>query len=285
MKIFLATLLLIFCKATSHAQLNLPELSPEGEILQKAGFTSISIHYGRPAARGRKIMGDVVPYNVLWRTGAGNCSTISFDDDVFINNTKVAAGIYAILTIPGEKSWTVLFNSDTSKRYGDPKEYDVKTELLRFNVTPKTSGRFYESLTISLDIVRYDVVLYLAWENTEINFRIATGAHEKTMAEIEKAIEANPKNQDELSMASYYYFMNNESPEKMLKWLDMALALGEERWVYHQKVDVLERLKRYNDARKSAQAAIGFLTRSKPVDWEISVSDYQTRMGKWPLSD
>lgn len=160
MKIFLLTLLLIFCKTTSHAQLNLPDLSPEGEILQQAGFTTIKIRYGRPAARGRKIMGDVVPYNSLWRTGAGRCSTISFDNDVFINNAKVSAGVYAILTIPGEKNWTVLFNSDTSKLYGDPREYDVKTEVIRFSVIPKKAGRFYESLTIDLDIVLYDAVLY-----------------------------------------------------------------------------------------------------------------------------
>lgn len=125
----------------------------------------------------------------------------------------------------------------------------------------------------------------LAWENTEISFRIATGSHQKTMAEIEKAIETNPKNQEMLSMSSYYYFMNNESPGKILEWLDMALALGEERWVYHQKIDVLERLKKYNEARKAAQAAIVFLTRTKPVEWESSVNNYEVRMKKWPVSD
>jgi tetratricopeptide (TPR) repeat protein len=138
---------------------------------------------------------------------------------------------------------------------------------------------------MDLDIVLYDAVLYLAWENTEINFRILTGSHQKAMAEIQKAIETNPKNQDILATASYYYFMNNESPEKMLKWLDMALALGEERWVYHQKVDVLERLNKYNEARTTAQAAISFLTKTKPVEWKNSVNNYEARMKNWPLSD
>jgi tetratricopeptide (TPR) repeat protein len=281
MKISFLTVLFIFCKIALHAQLNLPELSPEGKIFQKAGLTMINIHYGRPAARERKIMGDVVPYNTLWRTGAGKCSTISFDNDVVINNTKISAGIYAILTIPAEKKWTVLFNSDTSKAYGDPREYDEKTEVLRFTAIPKKTDRFYESLSIDIDVVRNDAVLYLAWENTQINFLIATGSHQKAMAGIEEAIESNPNNQDILSMASYYYFMNNEDPEKILKWLNMALALGEERWVYHQKVDVLERIKNYNEARKTAQAAIGFLTRTKPVEWESSVRGYEARMKKW----
>jgi tetratricopeptide (TPR) repeat protein len=228
-------------------------------------------------------MGDVVSYNTLWRTGAGKCSTISFDNDVFINNMKVSAGVYAILTIPGEKQWTVLFNSDTSKAYGDPREYDEKTEVLRFTAVPRRTDRFYESLSINIDVVRNDAVLYLAWENTQINFLIATGSHQKAMAAIGEAIESDPNNQDILSMASYYYFMNNENPEKMLEWLNMALALGEERRVYHQKVDVLERIKNYSEARKTAYAAIGFLTRTKPVEWESSVRSYEARMKKWPV--
>lgn len=285
MKIYFLTVLFIICNTASHAQLNLPELSPEGKIFQKAGLTTINIRYSRPAARERKIMGDVVPYNTLWRTGAGKCSTISFDNDVFINNTKISAGIYAILTMPAEKEWIVLFNSDTSKVYGDPREYDQKTEVLRFTAIPKITERFYESLSINIDVVRNDAVLYLAWENTQIDFLIATGSHQKAMAEIEEAIESNPNNQDILSMASYYYFMNNEDPEKILKWLNMALALREERWVYHQKVDVLERIKNYNEARKTAHAAIGFLTRTKPVEWESSVRSYEARMKKWPIHD
>ena len=64
------------------AQVNFPPLSPQGSIRQKVGVTTISVIYERPAARGRKVFGELVPYNKLWRTGAGNCTKIKFDEDV-----------------------------------------------------------------------------------------------------------------------------------------------------------------------------------------------------------
>lgn len=271
-----------FSTTISFAQLNLPELSPEGKIHQEVGYTTIDIRYGRPSARERKIMGELVPYKKLWRTGAGACSTITFDQEVIINNKTIPPGTYAFLTIPDVKEWTVMLNSDISKVYGDPSEYDVKTEIVNFKVKPEKTTRFYESLTFDLDIVRYDAVFYLAWENTQIHFPIATRSHEKAIAEINKALEKNPDDQEILSTASYYHFMNNEEPGKILKWLDKALSLGEDRWVFYQKVDVLERMKNYTEANKTAITAIDFLKRTKPEGWEYSVREYEDRMKKWP---
>lgn len=280
---YLVTILFFFCASISFAQLQLPELSPVGKIYQKVGYSEFAVQYGRPAARERKIMGDLVPFKKLWRTGAGKCTTISFNDDVFINDVKIPAGIYAILTIPDEEEWTVLLNSDTSKLYGDPSEYDVKSEAMRFKVTREKSNQFYESLTLGLDIVHNDALFYLAWENTKIQFLITTRSHQKAVAEIEKALKENPNDPELLSTAAFYYFMNNESPEQVLLWLNKALLLREDRWYFHQKVDILEKIKNYDEARKVAKTAIGFLARTRPVEWEDSVRNYEQRMKSWPM--
>ena len=90
-------------------------------MIEQVGYTSVKIRSGRPAARERKIMGELVPYGKLWRTGAGKCSTNAFDTPVEINGKTIPAGVYALVTIPRETEWTVMLNSDTSKIYGDPK--------------------------------------------------------------------------------------------------------------------------------------------------------------------
>ena len=68
-------ILLTACSLQAFCQMNLPEFSPEGKILQSIGYANFVLRYGRPAARGRKIFGELVPYGNLWRTGAGKCTT------------------------------------------------------------------------------------------------------------------------------------------------------------------------------------------------------------------
>ena len=91
-----------------------PVLSPEGSIRQKVGITTISVVYERPAARGRTIFGDLVPYGKLWRTGAGNCTKIKVGDDVVINDKIVPTGTYSLFAIPDQNEWTIILNTDTT---------------------------------------------------------------------------------------------------------------------------------------------------------------------------
>jgi tetratricopeptide (TPR) repeat protein len=272
----------LFLARYSFAQLNLPELSPEAKIHQQVGYTTFDIRYGRPAVRERKIMGDLVPYGKLWRTGAGKCTTFSFDQDVVINNKTIPSGIYSVATIPGEKEWIVMLNADTSKIYGVPEEYDIRNEVFRFSVTPEKASRFYESLTIDIDVVRDDAVIYLTWENTQIHFQIKTGAHEQTLAEIHNALQRDSDNQDILLMAAWRYYMDNESSEQALKWVEKVLSKGDDRWAFRLKVDLLERMKNYKEARKTAMAAIQFLKTTKPDAWSEGMLDYEMQMKKWP---
>ena len=280
MKYLLVILFLV--SKVSLAQIYLPELSSEASLTERVGYTTFNIRYGKPAARERKIMGELVPYKKLWRTGAGKCSIIAFDQPVMINNKIIPAGAYALVTIPDEKEWTVMLNSDTSKIYGDPSEYDVKDEVISFKVVTETTDRYYESLDITLDIVRYDAVFFLTWEKTQIFFPIQTLSFEKALSEIKKSIQARPNDPETLSQAAWFYYMNNEDPQQILTWLDKALTSGDERWILRQRVDILERMQKYDEAVKSTERAIAFLRKTKPTDWEESVRGYEERMKRWP---
>jgi len=84
--------------------------SPRGEVGEQIGSLKVSITYGRPQVNKRQIWGQLVPYNRVWRTGANEATYITFSSDVFVEGQKLAAGSYALFTIPTETEWTVIFN-------------------------------------------------------------------------------------------------------------------------------------------------------------------------------
>ena len=91
----------------SFSQVKTPQASPKSKLIQNVGLIEITIEYSRPSIKGRDIMGDLVAYGEIWRTGANNISTIKFSDQVSINNKLIPKGKYSLLTKPNEKSWNI----------------------------------------------------------------------------------------------------------------------------------------------------------------------------------
>lgn len=270
-------IILLFITNLSFAQLQLPEWSAHATITQKIGYTNFVITYGRPSVRGRKIFDGLVPYNILWRTGAGKATTISFDREVTIAGKKVLPGIYSVATIPTAKEWTIMLNADTSKIYGHPSEYDAKTEVLKFTVPSKSSKRFYETMTIDLEQKKNDAVFVLLWEDKEINFLIETGANREALTSIESEIKRNPEDHELKLGAAWYYYMNGEDSEKGLAWVSESLAKEQTWWGYELKADFLQRLNRKQEALKAAEEGIVFLEKKKPDGWERGIAEFRLK--------
>lgn len=140
--------------------------SKNGKTEGKAGGAAVTIEYGRPNVGGRAVWGSLVPYGQVWRSGADEATTISFDRDVKIEGQALAKGTYALFTIPGESSWTVIFNK-TAKQWGSY-DYDAKQDALRVTVTPK-AGEPVEALDFVID---GDAVV-LRWEKVTVPFKVA----------------------------------------------------------------------------------------------------------------
>ena len=102
----------MFLAGTVLAQ-ELPQPGPAAEIEQTISLIEIEVEYSRPGAKGRTILGDLVPYNTIWRTGANKATAITFSNDVTFGGKEVKAGTYSLFTVPGEKEWTVMLNSET----------------------------------------------------------------------------------------------------------------------------------------------------------------------------
>jgi hypothetical protein len=127
---------------------------------------NISIEYGRPSMRGRKIMGELVPYGKVWRTGADEATTLTTDKDLQIGGVAVPAGKYTLYTLPGEKDWQLIVNKQTGQ-WGT--EYDQGKDLGRVPLNVAKASAPVEQLTIAIDKnPAGGGVLKLSWENTEL---------------------------------------------------------------------------------------------------------------------
>lgn len=160
---FLTAVAACFFALSAHAQ---QRTSPKAEVSGKVGGAQVDIVYCRPSADKRKIMGSLVPYGEVWRTGANAATTIEFDKPVKIEGKSLPAGKYALFTIPNENEWTIVINEDFNQQ--GAYNYDQKKDVLRVTVKPKKTDQYVETFTIT---PQKDKVT-LKWENTEVGFKV-----------------------------------------------------------------------------------------------------------------
>lgn len=242
-----------------------PALSPEGSIRQKIGLTTISIQYERPAARGRIIFGELVPYGKLWRTGAGACTKIKIDADVLVENMLLRAGTYSLFAIPDPQAWTIILNSDTTL-YGTG-GYDERKDMIRFTTKAGVVDRHYESFTIDIDVIQNDAELSLSWENTRISLKIKTETDKMVMKMVnEDLLSGKIKDPQLLAMGAEYYYFLGRDLETGIALINKAIDYKPTSWYYSLKVDLLTRSEKYPQAIETLMLSMAYV-KTNPEKW------------------
>lgn len=259
----LLTLILLGSSTFFYAQI--PSLSPCSHLKHDIGNTTITIDFERPAVRGRAIFGGLVPWNKVWRTGAGQCTKIGFNRAVTIGGQTVAAGKYALLSIPNKMEWTIILNLDTTL-YGS-RDYDMSKDVIRFKVPAKKAGRFHEGLSLELDYVPDNAVLYISWADVEVSFPIITSTEKEANAHIEKILREPPNKEVEYGWPAEYLFYQRTDFNKAIKLLDRQLALEISEYPIRVKFEIYKYLGYRENALEMVQQAYAFL-RTKPYDEE-----------------
>lgn len=240
-----------------------PSFSPKGNISQIVGNKLISVEYERPSARKRLIYGGLVPWNKVWRTGAGNCTKIAFDKEVTIGGQKVPAGNYSVFTIPNPNEWVVILNKDTTL-YGSY-HYNSKNDVTRFTVLPKETNRYYETLNFDIELIQHNAKIYVSWANTQINFHIKTSTNEKMEKLIrEELLTGKNQASNMYAGAASYLTFREMDYENALKLAEKAIELDENNeWVYGIKIEIYERLKLYDNAITEINRELEILNKNK----------------------
>lgn len=162
----------LFLTITSYAQkFSYPMASPRQVITQQFSVSQITVDYGRPSVRGRKIFGDLVPYGKVWRVGANEATNISFDQPVKFGGKNVNKGDYAIFVTPEAHQWTVVLNYDANA-WG-AYSYDPNENAIEFTVPVTQTKELQESLEFSFESLSNDQVnLIIRWEYVQVSIPI-----------------------------------------------------------------------------------------------------------------
>jgi hypothetical protein len=152
-------------------------ISQRASVSQNVAFTTISVTYGRPFARGRVLYPDLVPWDKVWHPGADSATVISFSKDVTIEGHALKAGEYSLWLIPRATGpWTVIL-SKAAHVYHQPYPGDT-LDALRFDVEQQR-GDHMEALAIYFpDVNREDAVMRVHWGDRIVPIKIRASARD-----------------------------------------------------------------------------------------------------------
>jgi Protein of unknown function (DUF2911) len=147
----LLTGILVGCQSSAQQDKS-KRPSPPAMVKQTlASGAQVSIDYSQPSLKGRTIGVDIEPKaGEVWRTGANEATVFETDKDLTIDGKTLPAGKYALFSISGNDSWTIIFNK-TWKQWG---AYDYKQadDALRISAPVTKSEASAEKLTFTIDL-------------------------------------------------------------------------------------------------------------------------------------
>lgn len=267
-KIIYSILLIAFLIIEANAQFPagfgwvFPRESPSAVVTQTVGVTDITIKYHRPSAKGRKLWGcqttDLVPkptsYGCLvpngqvWRAGANDATTISFNTAVIIEGQPLPPGTYGLFMIPSESEWTIIF-SKRPRQWGSF-TYNEAEDALRVKVKPQTAEH-QERLEYDFPDVSNDAAqISLRWEKMKVVFNVAVDTPKLASAKARTSFDSASG-----YFAAEYYYLNKVNLEEGLKWINATLAFDENGSYLMLKAKILAELKRYDQAIETATKA------------------------------
>ena len=140
-------------------------LSPPKTASVTIDGKKITIGYGAPSARGRRVMGYLVPFGEVWCTGANDATSLVSEADLDIAGLKVPRGSYTLWTVPNRTEWMLVINKQTGQWHT---EYDQSQDLGRVKIHVKSLASPVETLRIDLTPAgAREGTLAVNWETTQ----------------------------------------------------------------------------------------------------------------------
>ncbi len=176
--IILAALVLLFVfVGMPYLREQTKKNSPERIASYTENGLDLEVKYSSPFKKGRIIFGELVPYNVVWRTGANEPTTFSTKTDLQILGNLLPKGTYSLWTVPGPENWSVMFNKKvpdwgvTLISGGRETARDAESDLFEVEVPVMGLDESVESFTIDFEEVD-GLYLTLTWDRTKVRVPI-----------------------------------------------------------------------------------------------------------------
>ena len=168
--IFLFALLVVIGSSVNAQEFSKLDKSPMDiaafPTSYKEANKDMKLIYSRPQLKARKLS-KLAPNGEVWRTGANEAPELVLYKDFNLNGTKIKAGSYALLTIPGEKEWTIILNSDLNA-WGSY-YYNEENDVARITVPTTYVSDPLEAFSIVLDGEDGNITLYMGWDTLRVS--------------------------------------------------------------------------------------------------------------------
>jgi len=263
---------------TSAAQLTLPRPSPAASVTQTIGLTDFTLTYSRPGVKDRVIWGGLVPYDEVWRTGANEATTFRCSRDVTIEGQPLAAGRYAVFTVPGRETWSVRFNSEPDQR--GTAEYDTAKDVLTLEVKPRPAD-FVERMRITFEDItdagEGDLVLH--WERLQVPLHIVTDVIGPFVERAQAVMDTVSSDDWRTPYRAADFLHGREAkPELAIDWARRSVKVQEN----HANLSLLARLENEAGNRKDAIAlAKKAIKVGKASKNEVDTSATEKLLAEW----
>ena len=245
-------------------QIEFPAPSPAASFKQRVGITDVSVEYSRPSMRGREIFGGLVPYGEVWRTGANSATKITFSTDVKLGGADVAAGTYALFTIPGKTEWTVILNNVTDQ-WGSY-SYSAENNVVRVTAKPVALPNPIETFSIGVSNLSAEgsATMYLMWEKVRVPVTIETDLAGMLVPKIE-ALMASDAEKKPYFQAAMFYYESGLDLDKALEWMNAAIAANPgQMWMIYRKGLILAKKGDKAGAIAAANESLDLIKNSPP---------------------
>jgi hypothetical protein len=284
----ISILMVLLAAVATDAQLRMPRASQNATVTQTVGITDITIKYGRPGVKGRKIFGDaptdsyakgeetldnqyrrpegmaIVPYGHVWRTGANEATQFTVTDDVMINGQKLAAGSYSLHTIPAKDEWTIVFNG-TANQWGSF-DYDPAKDTLRVKVKPQWVKDNQEWMMFTIDPATEDsATVNIRWEKALVPFTVTVDTVGLVMAKARPLVAAAKPEDWRIRYNVGSFAVDHKLTDEGMKLLTEALAIvdnaaktTENYGILAGRANILFAMGKRTEAFAAAEKAITF---------------------------
>lgn len=231
------------------AQLELPAASPAAKVAQRVGVTDISIDYSSPGVKGRKVWGDLVPFEKPWRTGANAATKITFSRDVTFGGKAVPAGTYSIVSLPSAKGWKVMLNKELGL-WATPAPYEPSNDVATVDATTTEIPSRERLAFIFSNTTDDSTSLDMEWEKLRVSVPIKVDSTAHAKAGIQAAVDGSSRM---LANAARYLADTQKDLPAALKQADASVAIQSTWFNQWIRADILARMGNYAEARKAAQ--------------------------------
>jgi hypothetical protein len=264
MKSLLLTAAIAFTAIAAQAQVKIPQPSPTQTIRQDFALGNIELTYSRPAAKDRKVFGDLVPYGKIWRTGANGATIIRFSDPVEIKGKRIDSGSYALYTIPGIDNWEVILNKGV-KNWGTA-GYTEADDVIRFKAEPVKVKNETENLTMQFDNIKPESCeLLLMWQKTGIVIPITANIKDRLRKELDVALKSDKK---PYFQAAQFYNEYDKNSQKALENITKAADENPKAyWIFLYKARIQKEMGDKEGARVSSQKSLEIAKAEKNDDY------------------